>query len=157
MNRVERIKSVAEGLSLAGIVISRTRWGNLHVGIGHRVPGDPLHILHLAWDCRLEDDLDGNNEAFLFPLYVTPDIDPEDEEVLAGLCRRIFLTASNHRISYTIGTFPFPDSYFDRNATYRSSDSRIGLNCTDFRHQGLRCRQPGSRRARWLAGPSGSG
>jgi len=129
MNRIERIKTVAEDLFLAGIVISRTRWGNLHVGIGHRVPGGPLHILHLAWDCQLEDDMDGDTEAFLFPLYVTPDIDPEDEEVLAGLCRTIFQTASNHQIGYTIGTFPFPDSHFDMNAIYHSSDLRIGLNC----------------------------
>jgi hypothetical protein len=132
MNRIERIKSVADDLHLAGIVIARTRGGNLHVGIGHRVPGEPLHILHLAWDCQLEDDLDGDNEAFLSPLYVTPDIDPEDEEVLAGLCRRIFQTASNHQISYTVGTFPSPDSYFDRDAIYRSSDSRIGLSCASF-------------------------
>ncbi len=132
MNRVERIKPRAEDVFLAGVVISRTRWGNLHVGIGHRVPGGPLHILHLAWDCHLEDDLDGDNEAFLFPLYVTPDIDPEDEEVLAGLCRRIFQSASNPQISYTLGTFPFPDSHFDEDAIYRSSDPRIGLNCATF-------------------------
>jgi hypothetical protein len=98
MNRVERIKYRGSDIFLAGIVISRTPMGNLHVGIGHRVPAGPLHILHLAWDCMLEDDLDGHNDAFPSPLYVIPDIDPEDEEVLSGLCRRIFETTSNHKI-----------------------------------------------------------
>jgi hypothetical protein len=132
MNRVERIKYRGSELALAGIVISRTPMGNLHVGIAHRIPAGPLHILHLAWDCKLEDDLDGDNDAFPYPLYVITDIDPEDEEVVSGLCRRIFETASNHKISYTIGAFPFPDSYFDAGGIYRSSDSKIGLNCATF-------------------------
>ncbi len=132
MNRVERITYRGSDLFLAGIVISRTPMGNLHVGIGHRVPEGPLHILHLAWDCKLEDDLDGQNDAFTSAIYVIPDMDPEDEEVVSGICRRVFETASNHRISYTIGAFPFPDSHFDSDGIYRSSDSRIGLNCATF-------------------------
>jgi hypothetical protein len=132
MNRAERIKYRGSDIFLAGIVVTRTPMGNLHVGIGRRIPAGPLYILHLAWDCMLQDDLDGHDDAFASPLYVISDIDPEDEEVLSGLCRRIFETTSNHKISYTIGAFPYLDSYFDISGLYQSSDSRIGLNCATF-------------------------
>ncbi len=132
MPQVDRIGHNGDKIGLAGIVLSRTPRCNFHVGIGHRRPGGPLNILHLAWDCILRDDLDPCPEIFRFPFYIAPHIDPEDEEVVAGLCRRVFAVTSNHGITYSVGTFPAADSYFDQAGLYRSSNPLIGLNCASF-------------------------
>jgi hypothetical protein len=125
-----RIKSSAGEVLFAGVAISRTLFGNLHAGIAHRTP-EGVDIIHLAWDCKLENEPATASEAFPLPLFLTPDIDPEDEKVVAGLCRRIFEATVNQSITYCIGTFPYPGCRFE-NGLFRSSHPLIGLNCSAF-------------------------
>jgi hypothetical protein len=132
MPNVDRIGHQGSDIAIAGIVLSRTPYQNFHVGIGHRTPGGPLRILHLAWDCDMRDDPDPCPDVFCSPFYIRLDIDPEDEDVLAGLCRRISSVTSKRGITFSIGTFPAADSFFDYTGLYRSSHPLIGLSCASF-------------------------
>ena len=107
--------------------------GNVHVGIAH-CSGDTVYALHLAWDCDLRNEpIEKSRQAFPTPTFVLLEIDPIEGKYFAGRFRRIAEIESNSRISYCLGHFPYPETYFDENMIFKSSDpSRIGLNCSAF-------------------------
>ena len=54
------------------------------------------------------------------------------QDYLLTMCRRIRGRPENRGITYCLGSFPFPESYFDENGLFCTSDPRYGLNCSTF-------------------------
>jgi len=119
-------------IQTVAVVISRTPHGNLHIGIAHR-DSDNIRVLHLAWDCQLEDEPLEASNAFPNGVFILPDFEFEEEgDYLLTMCRRIRGRPENRGITYCLGSFPFPESYFDENGLFCTSDPRYGLNCSTF-------------------------
>jgi hypothetical protein len=129
------------------VVVSRTRWENLHAGIAHRTVDGRVFVLHLAWHCDLRNqEFDGPNRgieeydpiiaAFQCPIFVVPDTEEDERlelddqlEYAASLCRAFFGLKENRKISYCLGHFPDSAVYIDDQGMFRSLDTRYGLNC----------------------------
>jgi hypothetical protein len=122
---------------MAAVVVSRTRHGNLHAGIAHRVSSREVCILHLAWDCDLKNerfDSDTVSEAvraaFRCPAFVIPEVDDDAElELVAGLCRRVYNAIENQSITFCIGYPPDNAAFINDQGVFRVTDSRLGLTC----------------------------
>ena len=65
-------------IQTVAVVISRTPHGNLHIGIAHR-DSDNIRVLHLAWDCQLEDEPLEASNAFPNGVFILPDFEFEEE------------------------------------------------------------------------------
>lgn len=98
-----------------------------HSGIVYRErPGTPLQILHLGGHLALSGH--AVTDGFI---YAVPELLDEDQEFLAGFCRRILRANGSRSIPYS---FDYdPDITFDRvRGTLVTSDAGQGLSCATF-------------------------
>src|SRR5262249_26126969 len=92
--------------------------------------GDMVSVLHLAWDCCPKDEPLQGSSGFPRPVFLVPDFeDDEDADYLLTVCRRVPVAEKNGRITYCLGNYPYPHTYFDENHIFQTSDQRLGLNC----------------------------
>lgn len=106
-----------------GVMICRTCHGNLHNGVLYRREGT-VQCLHLGWQDILSDKWDDAR------LWVTPAVEPERLESVAGLCRLVWRKFQNER------RFPYAlryrGSHFDAAGRLVLGEEARGLTCATF-------------------------
>jgi len=120
----DRLKALAGDFPAVAVAITVAPAGNTHVGLLYCDENDLPRLLHLRFDCFLEDSP--------FPpdyLYGDPNLDDIDKEMVAGHCRLI--AAKNPPIRFAIHYNPRA-RLIQREDTILLEKEGKGLNCVTF-------------------------
>lgn len=108
----------------AAAILCRTPHGNMHAGLLHRKPGQPLEFLHLGW----EDSL---SQGWSWPyVWACPGLEPERLKSVAAYCRLVWKEFERKkRFPYGIA---FHQTSFHPNGRLKLGEGARGLTCATF-------------------------
>lgn len=137
MERVHTVKDKpAEQVEVVGVSVS---WNRRHIGVLHKVDLSPpqstapkyhvheVRLLHLGWHGKgqLLNDTDLTQCA----AWVSPDIEPEQGEAIAGYCRLIHNRNLAEGTSYGFGSAA---GFFGVEGEMLPEFAKMGLTCATF-------------------------
>jgi hypothetical protein len=121
-----RLKFTSDDVFVIAVVVHRNLKDCMtHAGIAHRT-NSRIKILHLASHEILRNDDDDGEWVF-----IVPSIHIEDQNHIAGLCRRIFRVNGRGSVPYSFQWEP--DVFFDFDTgQFLTPSTTDGLTCSSF-------------------------
>jgi hypothetical protein len=128
---MDRVFSISERpvqeSEFVAVAIGEPRPNQRHIGILHTSEGAMPELLHLAWHCRLQNNVE---LPHYMTLWIAPSAPPQRLRVVAAACRRIWRKNAKGGIPYAFST---PADAFDTaTGAYLLGPSRFGLTCASF-------------------------